>query len=594
MQTAAASLDVDFRSATLDYIELLKVVHRGRPILHAGKAQVTAFLFGLPARRGYARRIESTTSREKMRKVLMVAALSLAGYPAVADDDLDCARFNTPEFFAMASPETVGACIEQGVDIVGTDEGGSTALIHAVRHSANPSVIDKLLASAQEQERLDVILRHRDADGRGIMHIAAAEAQDPAVLTWLASWGAEVRDTYDCGEGWFPGCTEPMHLAAQRRDGFIYAATLLAVGSLPAPVDRYDRTPADLVRPLGRDYHNVLALWSPGGWPDLPESRAGVHVIPEQDARCDTFLTAEFFQSASVEEVNVCLAAGSNPTANDSEGNTAIHLAAANASDPSILDVMLHHLREQNPDRVANALNRTNLNGRTALHYAAEFSETPEVLGRLLAWGADVNSLAEPIERRRLRSDRGTTPLHIAARRADPSREQILTVLLAGGANTLLQDHDTRNRGGRQALHYAASNPIVRVVLLLQEAQLVQASLISEYFESVIRDDHNRTALHVITQSDADLETISKMLAFPFSADDRDSGGWTPLMFSAAQSTDPDVFFLLLRSSRRPCVAAADGTTVTALLRRNETLMEFDPTGGLLSPLEAYRERCPR
>lgn len=531
-----------------------------------------------------------------MMRFLFAAFATLVSVAGHVQAGVECGGFNTAGFFKSAELEDVDACIEAGADLFATDGQGRTPLFHAVAASTDPRIVDLLLSKVKEARPDAKPEEQTDRAGLTLMHVAAAEAVDPAMMTWLASWGASVIPDHDCGEGWLAGCTEPLHLAAKRRDGFMFVATLLAIGAMRDNYDQHDQTPADHARRLGADGHDMLALLTRDAWHDEQASR--VRRAKADDADCDGFLTASFFEDATAARVNTCLAQGAYPTATDSDGNTALHLAAMHARAPQVIDALLGRLRED--DLVAEGLARTNLQSHTPVHVAAQSGSDPRVLARLLAWGGDPNALAPPIERRLLGSDRGTTALHLAARRTDPLREGIVTVLLAAGAKTTLQDHGADGAGGRQALHYAvARDPDLRVITLLVVSENAQASLarvLADFAKnrtSTVADDRKRTALHVAAAQDVGIEVIAEMLWHGFSPDDADVDGYTPLMRAAEKTTDPEVFLVMLDYSKTPCKSAADGTTVIALLRVNQMLMKPDLTGREVSPIEAFRERCP-
>lgn len=257
-------------------------------------------------------------------------------------------------------------------------------------------------------------------------------------------------------------------------------------------------------------------------------------------------------------------------------------------------------MHKQNPEAVANALQRANEARLPPLHHAARHGTEPKAIAHLIAWGTDPNALAPPIQRR-LRNERGTTPLHLAARNTSPAREAILTVLLAMGASPTVQDHGEEGSGGRQALHYLMRHsPNVRDVSLLVEAEAVRQGLFSilmdEYVRrqvTVVSDDTEATALHVAAQFGADFHVLNTLIWYGFSPDARNSDGLTPLMLAAWNTTDEDVFFLLLDTSEKPCEPSSAGLTIPALLAQNDALQGFDPTGVTETPLEAYRARCP-
>lgn len=56
---------------------------------------------------------------------------------------------------------------------------------------------------------------------------------------------------------------------------------------------------------------------------------------------CQRWETAKFFETATVEQVRVCLSAGEDPNEQDTQGLTALHRAARDTSDPAVIDVLL-------------------------------------------------------------------------------------------------------------------------------------------------------------------------------------------------------------------------------------------------------------
>lgn len=134
--------------------------------------------------------------------------------------EVNCADFNTAAFFATAREDDVWACLETGAALTAADSIGRTPLFHAVSHAKTPLMIDMLLDHAYETGILEEVLAHRDGRGRSVMHVAAEDSSDPAMLTWLERRRSGVFDEFDCGDGWLAGCTVPIHLAARRPDGF--------------------------------------------------------------------------------------------------------------------------------------------------------------------------------------------------------------------------------------------------------------------------------------------------------------------------------------------------------------------------------------
>jgi ankyrin repeat protein len=354
------------------------------------------------------------------------------------------------------------------------------------------------------------------------LHLAAGHASDPLIIAALVAAGADVRAGADCQRHWqngyLPLCTEPLHLAAARSDGFAVVAALLALGADRGAMDAEWRSAAAINRLAADPSQDMLALLAQGDWRDQPESRPETSSNPS--AACDSFLSAEFFAAADVDEVAACLAQGARPTATDREGNTALHLAAANNANPRAIDLLLHHLGEADSDAPGAALRLTNLEGVMPLHVAVRDGKSAAIMNRLLAWGAEVDALTGgQVERRR------STALHIVAKREDDVRAQMLPVLLARGANAAAQDE-----AGRQALYYLAKfGPDPALVTLLLQAELRQRAFYECRIGScLVHDGKGRGALHAAASTDAPASVVALLLDFGFDPDRADHEGVTP------------------------------------------------------------------
>lgn len=420
-----------------------------------------------------------------------------------------------------------------------------------------------------------------DGEGRTVLHFAA-QTGDPTVIAPLVAARDEVEAGFDCSGLLSRNCTRPLHLAAARVDAYRFVAALLAAGASADVTDKDGNTPADLHRASGDIDPDVLALLAGADWPNRPSEPVP---LADESQDCAQFLTKPFMVEAAPQDVAVCLAGGSRPRATNAEGNTALHLAAAWTNYPSIIELLLHDVGRSDAPA---ALSLTNLDGDTPLHMAVRHNSEPRVVGRLLAWGASVNALTAPRT-----GKRGTTPLHLAAIRQDALRWDIVALLLAHGADTVVQDDIGNMNGGRQALHYAAAlSPDVGSVHMLLQAETRQRGISCRVFSCLIEDDRGLTALDLAALRDAGTGVLRPLLDFGFSPDAGDSNGVTALMRYAENGTSPHAFQLLLVFSRNPCIASDVGTTVSAYLRQNAALMSPDHTGNVVA-LEAFRQRCP-
>ena len=159
-----------------------------------------------------------------------------------------------------------------------------------------------------------------------------------------------------------------------------------------------------------------------------PVAEASNAPAPE---RCETWNGREFFETATVEEVTACLAAGADVAARDDNGRTPLFLAALLNKNPAVVEALLTAGADVGaPDGL----------GRTPL-FAAAGAGTPPIVAALLAAGADLKA----------RADNGYTPLHQAAR--DNEDPAIVQALLAAGADVGVRDDDGRTPVGVAARH---------------------------------------------------------------------------------------------------------------------------------------------
>src|SRR5438552_8414606 len=165
-----------------------------------------------------------------------------------------------------------------------------------------------------------------------------------------------------------------------------------------------------------------------------------VAVSAQTDASREALFAA--LQRGAAGEVERVLSSGVSPNVLDAEGTPAL-MAATLFADAKTVELLLKHGADPN---------RPDASGATALMWAVPDVETVRLL---LAHGANVNA----------RSDSERTPLLVAA--AYPGTSEVLGLLLARGADLRAQD-----RAGTTALALAVRSADVEVVRFLVEKGL--------------------------------------------------------------------------------------------------------------------------
>ena len=241
---------------------------------------------------------------------------------------------------------------------------------------------------------------------------------------------------------------------------------------------------------------------------------------------CEEWNTKEFFQTATVEQVTACLAAGADVHMRGEDGFTPLHFAAQFNENPAVIEALL----------AAGANLEARAEGDyTPLHFAAGFNENPAVIETLLAAGADVN----------MRGEAGFTPLHAVGFNENPA---VIEALLAAGANL-----EARAEGDYTPLHVAAQfneNPAVIETLLAAGADVN------------MRGEDGFTPLHVAAQFNENPAVIETLLAAGADVNAREElFGGTPLHRAAGSSENPAVIETLLAAGADVNMRSEDGQT---------------------------------
>ena len=276
---------------------------------------------------------------------------------------------------------------------------------------------------------------------------------------------------------------------------------------------------------------------------------------------CEHWNTAEFFKTATVEDVTACLAAGADPEAgSDTLDYRPLHLAARHNENPAVL----RKLVEAGADVAA-----TDSNGETPLHLAAGSNENPAVLEALLAAGADVLATDNP----------GWTPLHSASGNKGPA---LINALLSAGADPTapasglfagltplhLAAETNENLAVLKMLIAAGADPMARTekgrtplhsAAAFNSAAVVEA-LIADGAAVEVRDEVGITPLYLAAVNE-DLAVLEVLMARGARVDIRRDNGRTPLHAAAKYNDNPAVLEALLAAGIDPNAVDEAGKT---------------------------------
>jgi len=161
----------------------------------------------------------------------------------------------------------------------------------------------------------------------------------------------------------------PLHLAARGSNNPAVIEVLLEAGADATARDLSGNTPWDYARDReelkGSDVYSRLS-----------EAQAVA-------ADCTGWNRREFFRSATLELVAVCLAAGAEVNARDRRDITPLHYAAEYNANPAVITALLEAGAE---------VDARDGGGWAPLDYAARGSNNPAVITALLEAGAEVNA----------------------------------------------------------------------------------------------------------------------------------------------------------------------------------------------------------
>ncbi len=363
----------------------------------------------------------------------VVRALLAAGADVNEDDDYG----RMPLHLAAGGNENMAviqALLAAGVNVNEDDDDGWTPLHHAARNNENLGVIRALLAAGAN-------VNEDDDDGWTPLHHAARFTENPATVEVLLAVGANIEATADDG-------FKALHFAAYNQNPAV-AQTLLDAGAELRPSAGFFRdTPLRLAARSNPNPEVVQVLLDAGAEVNDGTFNTGntaVHYAAHNDPAViltlldaggglevenDTGQTPLLYaaEAGRPDVIETLLAVGADPTKEDGDDSTAVHLAARHNANPAVLEALL---------AAGLDLEARDDEERTPLNLAARYNENPAVVEALLAAGADIEAVDED----------GRTPLSRATDENDnPGVREAL--LRAGAGQTERQRAAERSNSG--------------------------------------------------------------------------------------------------------------------------------------------------
>ena len=290
---------------------------------------------------------------------------------------------------------------------------------------------------------------------------------------------------------------------------------------------------------------------------------------------CKGWDTEEYFKTATLEEVTVCLDAGVDLNERDDAGATPLHRAAQNTENSDVIKVLI----EAGADLKAKAKD-----GRMPLHVAAAYSENPNVVKFLINAGTDPNVQADdkwtPLDwavsfknlpainalidagADKARVKDKWTPLHWAI--ASNENPSTVRSLINAGADLKAKDRDKR-----MPLHLAAEfsdNPDVVKVLIEAGADL----------KAKAKD--NQRPLHYAAKYNKNPDIVKVLINAGADPNARAKNDWTPLHLAAGFNKNPSVVEFLLKAGADLKTKDKDKWTLlhwAAMFNENPSVVEF-------------------
>ncbi|EKD84146.1 MAG: hypothetical protein ACD_39C00217G0001, partial [uncultured bacterium] len=361
--------------------------------------------------------------------------------------------------------------------------------------------------------------------GMGLLHFAAAENADPALIIFLLKKGFSVNQTDDFNQ-------TPLNFWARSNKNMEILRVLLNEGAGINHKATKGQTPLiGAIRSLNVTKENALALIKMG---------ADANLADDEDK-------TPLMWAASYEEkhdtVKALLQAGARADKKDKAGLTALDYAISQAKDIETVELLLPHHRSLKikPDLLDQAM------------FLAIDAGKRDLLVQLLKRGANPNSLNEL----------GANPIQAAA--FLDQKPEIFSVLIKAGTKANVCD-----KNGMTAMHWAAAqctSPLV-IEMLARSGELVDTK----------ETDADMTPLMIACFKNPSEKVIEALIKHGANVNATDADGRSPLSIAAASFSSVEVIKTLLKHGANPDFVEPDGRTISDLIRNNKNYSAEEKT----------------
>ena len=367
------------------------------------------------------------------------------------------ARADNGQTPLLSSAENFKALREAGANVRAQGDHGGTVL-HTAAHDTDAATVEALIAAGLDPNA-------QTDGGVSSLHLA----RSPETFEALRRAGADIHARTNDG-------FTVLHNAARYLD----AATveeLIAAGLDPNAQDRWGKTPLlysespevfEALLAGGADFAPIEAVFARDGLESVRQGDISFRTLSLAVAQVGRFARASLV--ARLRAINPSFA-----EVPDSVWGTSplypLHYAALRNDDPAMIPAL----------STSNVTATTESSWGAPLHLAAQSNANPAVIEALLAADANVQ-----VNFRQYGTS-GPTPLYLASSNANPRAAEIVSVLLAAGADANGRDVNGEDTGYAPLYAAAMMQNVAAVALLLEAGADVNITGSSDY-QSLLAD----------------------------------------------------------------------------------------------------------